>query len=389
MNYTACTPLNSSKGPCFLAVGDGFAQIITESPVPQEIKDAKGGRWYAAASYGDAWLIGGEELLLWQYGSYHRSRFMYGTIRCLCHWKGLWLGGTDRGELFSFSDGFQFQVQSTGCRDRIVAICGGTQFCLAISANGWVFTTYDGQHWQEMNFNHIYEGYMPPCSFASAAWCDGRFQVVGQDEDGPVLLSSTGGTVWNRHTLEPHDTLGQIRLPKHEHFLSICWSETVQQAFITTDEGLIYVLPSCPKCMKVDTVPMDKAVCCAESKGLLLLLGADDQLQLLDVASRRQTEMDLSQAIIEFSQGALLIDVRSARDAQLDPAVNAINIPLEQLAEHLKEAAKPAQELLFLCDFGFLAEDAVQIAAQSGYYRAYNVGSVYRWNQKNIDVKKR
>lgn len=385
--YTACTPLKRFQEPCFLAVGDGFAQFITEAPVPKEIKEAKGGRWYAAASHGDNWIIGGKDILLCKEGSFHSIRLIQGTICCLCHWKGLWLGGTVHGELFSVSDDFQVQVHSTACRDKIVAICGGTQICLAISADGWIFTTCDGQHWQGMNYNDVYGGYTPRCSFASAAWCNGQFQVVGQDDTGPTLLSSTGGTVWTRHILEPHNVLGQVHRPQNEHFLSICWSETIQQAFVTTDEGLIYVLPSCPKCMKVDSVPIGKAVCCAESKGLLLLLGPDEQYQLLDVESRRQTEMDLSQAIIEFSQGALLIDVRSTRDGQLDPARNAINIPLEQLADQLNEIADPNKELLFLCDFGSLAGDAVQIAAQLGFHRAYNVGSVYRWNQKSTNIK--
>ena len=98
--------------------------------------------------------------------------------------------------------------------------------------------------------------------------------------------------------------------------------------------------------------------------------------------------VDVKQAQIMVSQGALLLDVREADEYAEVHALHATLIPLGQLNSRMSEIASYKDKpIVVICRSGSRSVKAVVLLQKAGYSKVSNVaGGTRAWEQAGLDV---
>lgn len=79
----------------------------------------------------------------------------------------------------------------------------------------------------------------------------------------------------------------------------------------------------------------------------------------------------------KVSQGALLIDVRSALEYEKGSIDNALNIPVTQIEKDIDKYVKNKDtEIIVFCQSGSRSKEAFNILNELGYKNIYDLGSI-------------
>ena len=81
----------------------------------------------------------------------------------------------------------------------------------------------------------------------------------------------------------------------------------------------------------------------------------------------------------KVQQGALLVDVRSPQEYKSAHIEGAINIPVNQVQQRLKEFGAKEQEIIVYCKSGGRSSRAQNILQTQGYQHVYNLGGIGNW----------
>jgi len=98
--------------------------------------------------------------------------------------------------------------------------------------------------------------------------------------------------------------------------------------------------------------------------------------------------VDVKQAQIMVTQGALLLDVREADEYAEVHALHATLIPLGQLNARMTEIASYKDKpIVVICRSGSRSAKAVGLLQEAGYSKVSNVaGGTRAWEQAGLDV---
>jgi len=98
--------------------------------------------------------------------------------------------------------------------------------------------------------------------------------------------------------------------------------------------------------------------------------------------------VDVKQAQVMVSQGALLLDVREAGEYAEVHALHATLIPLGQLNSRMTEIASYKDKpIVVICRSGGRSAKAVGLLQEAGYSKVSNVaGGTRAWEQAGLDV---
>jgi len=99
-------------------------------------------------------------------------------------------------------------------------------------------------------------------------------------------------------------------------------------------------------------------------------------------------DLDPGQVASKIAQGepVLFVDVREPVELQISQIPGAINIPVGELAQRLKEL-DPGQELVLFCRSGVRSERALGILRSAGYAKSFNLrGGINAW-ARDVDPK--
>lgn len=97
---------------------------------------------------------------------------------------------------------------------------------------------------------------------------------------------------------------------------------------------------------------------------------------LMRVLGKWNKPIDLNQAIALFNSGALVVDVRSPNEFADDSIACAVNMPLEELDNHM-DKFKTTPCLLF-CNSGTRSHIALTKLTEAGINNVYNLGALTR-----------
>ena len=81
------------------------------------------------------------------------------------------------------------------------------------------------------------------------------------------------------------------------------------------------------------------------------------------------------------ADGALLIDVRSPQEYATQHLQEAINIPINDLENHLQMLGKKDQKIIVYCRSGRRSTRAHSLLLTHGFKEVYNLGGMNRWSQ--------
>ena len=86
------------------------------------------------------------------------------------------------------------------------------------------------------------------------------------------------------------------------------------------------------------------------------------------------------------SEGKVIVDVRSHAEFNGGHVVGSVNIPLQEIEEHLDELLQ-AKTLVFCCASGGRSGMATQLLQQNGHTNVFNGGSWLSVNNSINSVK--
>ena len=110
----------------------------------------------------------------------------------------------------------------------------------------------------------------------------------------------------------------------------------------------------------------------------------------LRARARGSTSVSTNDAILLANSGALLLDVRDAKDYEAGHIIEARNIPAAEVASRA-ESLKKFQEkpVIVYCDGGFTSAGAARALRASGFTKVVTLnGGLNGWRQENLPLVK-
>ncbi len=223
-----------------------------------------------------------------------------------------------------------------------------------------------------VEFNRNYAGYYPKCDFTAIADGDGMIFLAGNDSEGrPHLFSTLGGGVWEKRNLTAKTAYGMVHEPKGR-VVCILWYEKDRQIFLFTDTGQFIVLPDCPKCVKITELGIGIQEARIEGNTMYILFeNGTEKSCFLDSVSQYRVARTMSDKLME--EGAYVVDLRRAEEYAVSHIRGSENISLDHLDSWLMKKKK-ADKILFICEVGTQADEAVRYARSQGFSYAYSMG---------------
>lgn len=229
------------------------------------------------------------------------------------------------------------------------------------------------------DFNGEYRGYYPECRFTAAASCKTGLYIAGLDGDGAAhLFSSLGGEAWAECEMTPKDH-PQAR-KECGAVVSILDSPVDDHMYLVCENGYVFTLPGCPKCVK-ETLYSERFAA-AEIRGENLELVCTDGRRIpVLLAALQQLRTSWSFALPVIGKGAAVLDLRDEEDGPR-PLPHAKRVSVQEAL--LLVRRMPAEEPVFLfCYTGVQADTIAQYARALGHKNAFSLGGEKHLLEKN------
>jgi phage shock protein E len=343
---TACLNGVASKNGIHIAVGDGGAVLY-----------AKNGEGFKQAGSATAKPLYGVTV-------FHET---------------FWAAGAD-GTLIYSSDGEHWAAMMSGTKNSILSISANEKMCMAVTRESEILTTKDGQAWDVMDYNAFYEGCSEPCLFRSVRACGDVFFVTGEylnRPGSPVILSSDTAEIWSEHLLyEINDKPGEEYFPLTINAVAVDWD----QLTAACNDGKMLTVTECLVCNKLDVVCDKNINDLAPGNGFLALVGDGFWFDVRKSDAFRQYAITAEQALKDFNEGAFIVDVRTEDEYARQHVRGCMHIPIDELeAELERKITDKSQKVIFYCQKGVRAQQALEKALLMGYEKVYNLGGIGDW----------
>jgi rhodanese-related sulfurtransferase len=110
----------------------------------------------------------------------------------------------------------------------------------------------------------------------------------------------------------------------------------------------------------------------------------------LRARARGSTSVSTNDAILLANSGALLLDVRDAKDYEAGHIIEARNIPAAEVASRAESLKKFKEKpVIVYCDGGFTSAGAARALRASGFTKVVTLnGGLNGWRQENLPLVK-
>lgn len=284
------------------------------------------------------------------------------------------------GTLICSTDGEQWTSMNSEIKNDIISISANERMCMAVTRESQILMSVDGQKWDVLDYNAYYEGYSEPCRFRKVRSFGNMFYIAGEylNYPGtPAILSSDTGEIWMEHVLTKiNDSPGGEYLP----LIPNAFAVDSDQLVVACNDGKLLTVTSCSSCNKLDVIGDKNIKDLVSANDFLALVGDDFWFEILQSGNFRQYRISARQALIDFNDGAYIVDVRTDDEYSQLHIKGSIHIPLNRLeAELEKEIPDKSSEIIFYCAMGGRAQEALEKALLMGYKRVYNLGGISDW----------
>ncbi len=100
----------------------------------------------------------------------------------------------------------------------------------------------------------------------------------------------------------------------------------------------------------------------------------------------RLTPTAYQKEFIAAAQDHILIDVRTAEEFAGGHIKGAVNIPLQKLAQQLRQVPKTKPVVLY-CRSGARSANAAQLLRKAEYPQIYDLGGIMSWQSQGLPVE--
>ena len=233
-----------------------------------------------------------------------------------------------------------------------------------------------GEHGEFQFDFDTYRGYYPGCRLTACAAGCRQFYAAGTDSSGTAhLFSSADGTVWAEMNLQPR--LGPLKVSDYGDILAVFCDDDAGQLFLVGRNGCLITVPDCPRCVRarrISELPLIRAE--IDRPGHRILL-TDTAGKLLRLRTDTSAEYRCDRTYMEphLGKDGVLLDLRDPDRIAADPYPGAIPCP-EELLEALYEKYPRGYWLFFVCERGFLSDQAVRDAREKGFRNSWSLGGI-------------
>ncbi len=372
-------------GAVFIAVGAGgridrIEPDKTMTSLPAVTKECLNG---AASSKGIDVAVGDGGVILRAKDGSDFKKVKSGTTRSLYGvtvFNGsFWAAGAS-GTLLCSSDGEHWKSVSTGVKNKFLSIAANEKMCMAVTGEGQILMSSDGRKWNVLDYNTFYKGYSEPCSFRSVRACEDAFFVAGEYQNHPeipAILSSETGEIWNEHIFSRiNEKPAEEYYPLVVNAVIVDWDQLIAAC----SGGKLLTVTECITCNELDILCEQSINDLVSADGFLALVGDNFWFDICKSDAFRQYSISAVQALNDYNDGALIVDVRTDDEYDQMHITGCIHIPLDEV-EALLENVIPDKdrEIIFYCKKGARAQSALEKALLMGYRRVYNLGGLEDW----------
>lgn len=200
------------------------------------------------------------------------------NILSLTHFNEKIIAGTGHGELLSQDDNGLFQSIPLKLKGNIVSFSSRSNSCYGVTDEGEIIASSDGSKWTIFDFNAYYDGFYQACRFTKVLLTDNQIAVTGRHDDNtPVLLFSSGGSVWTERPLETSDDQGVSVLTEIPNDLFYDLEEN--QYVLACNNGTIMTIPSCSHCNKLYVISANDLKGISGNEHTLMIVGETDFIE--------------------------------------------------------------------------------------------------------------
>ena len=284
------------------------------------------------------------------------------------------------GTLLCSPDGEHWTSMKSGTENNILSIAANEQMCMAVTRESEILISTDGETWNIMDYNTFYKGCSEPCLFRSVRACSDAFFIAGEYLNfpgTPAILSTDTGEIWSEHVLnEINDKPAEEFYPLIINAVALDWDQLVA----ICNDGMLLTVTECIVCNKLDVLCDKNINDLASGNGFLILVGDDFWFDICKSDAFRQFHIAAAQALKDYNNGAYIVDVRTDNEYAQQHIKGCVHIPLDELEAKLEqEIPDKTREIIFYCQKGVRAQQALEKALLMGYEKVYNLGGIGDW----------
>ncbi|WRS27713.1 rhodanese-like domain-containing protein [Oscillospiraceae bacterium MB08-C2-2] len=304
-----------------------------------------------------------------------------GTIFQVTEFNGRYYAAAEKGRLWISQDGQNWQSKTLETDNDIIAIASNSYGLMAITGKTDLFTSADGENWKAINFNEAYNGYYDRRSFTGLSSLGDSLFIYGQMEDNPgepFIMFTDAADVWFFKALTSvNGEEFSEQLPLEMRAVGLLGD----QLLIVCDRGRLLTITECTVCHQMSEADGSEWNSIAMGDSQVLLVGKNFEFKILDENSVRQFSIGSEQALNDYENGAVLVDVRSAEERAEGYIPGSLHIPVAEISQKLPSLVPDkSQEIIFYCAAGVRAQTALEEALSMGYETVYNLGGIKDWN---------
>ena len=232
----------------------------------------------------------------------------------------------------------------------------------------------DGLDSHIFDFNDTMRDIILNAVFTAMAQRGRCIYVAGSDDKGlPHLFLSTDGSVWEERVITSR--FGIISVEDYGRIVSILLSVENEPVYLIAENGYLITIPDCPKCVRARYVS-DKRLMNGRLEDDYILvcdIEGNKSRYLINSAMGYRCAWDFAKPYL--GNAGIVIDFRSENERKKLKLPCSINMPEEFLEKFLNKCSK-SMYLFFICDHGYKADDAVNVARTNGFHNAYSLGGV-------------
>jgi hypothetical protein len=204
------------------------------------------------------------------------------TVNCLTLFKNKVLAGYNSGELQIGSFDEKLEFANVELNGNILSLSSNEAYCYGLTDHGEIFHTSDGENWTVIDFNEMYKGYYPSCTFNKILVTQKQIAVVGRNIDGePVLYLSSKGNVWTDRPLIYTDEEG-FKVKLNEVPRDMVYDALHDQYLLLLAQGRLMTIPSCSHCHQLYKITDADIYAISGNDKNIILVGENDHIELID-----------------------------------------------------------------------------------------------------------
>ena len=326
----------AGKDETLVAVGDqGNIYIWEKNQSIKAMHEAEGNSLYDIVNFKDQWIMAGEN--------------------------GIWLGASGRGVR-----------QVLKSEEKYISAACSADLCICVREDGVLSLSYDGETWEEFNFNEYY-GY--DFKLQQLLYGGGNFYLLAEEDGNQKIYVSQLGSVWSERMLDMLE--GKPADLSEEVFVGMVWDG--QEVVVGCASGKLLTLPDCTECNKLEETELKELSDLTYCGGFYLLVKPDGETQVLaqDEANVRQYKISIESA--REKTEAQFVDVRSKEEYDKGHIEGSIHLDVDKIEELPEYIPNKEKEIIFCCTKGIRSKTALEKALEMGYENVFYMGNVEAW----------